>query len=124
VIDNIREVDFMNTNLASVTLLEQLEKLNFSKEEYQTLYDYCSNRNYGEEGIPVYLMLDDLTIDQGETQSIQSGDPMFNFFLAKAANELVFHLQKEGKSLTELNVAKALELLAEKYFSINPGTPK
>ncbi|MDM5326255.1 hypothetical protein [Neobacillus sp. CF12] len=114
----------MSAKLTSDILLEQLEKLIFTKEEFQTLYDYCSNRNYGEEGIPVYLLLDDLTNDQGDTQSIQSGDPMFNLLLAKAANELLSYLQKEGHELTELDVAKAFELLAEKYFSINPGTPK
>ncbi|WP_223588251.1 hypothetical protein [Neobacillus bataviensis] len=114
----------MGTEVTSDILLEQLEKLIFTKEEFKTLYDFCSNRNYGEEGIPVYLMLDDLTNSQDDTLSIQSGDPMFNFLLAKAANELISHLTTEGHELTELDVAKAFELLAEKYFSFNSGTPK
>ena len=114
----------MSAKVTLDILSKQLEKLNFSKGEFQALYDFCSNRNYGEEGIPVYLMLDDMTNEQEEPQTIQSGDPFFNFLLAKAANELLSHLQKEDQSMTELDVAKAFELLAEQYFSINPGTVK
>ncbi|MCK1992953.1 hypothetical protein GW626_05310 [Peribacillus muralis] len=114
----------METKVDLISLEKQLEKLIFTKEEFQTLHDYCSNRNYGEEAVAVYLMLEDLTEEKSQPETIQSGDPMFNFLLAKAASELLVHVQKEDQQITELDVAKAFELLAEKYFSFSQGTPK
>ncbi len=104
----------MDKFLNSYILVE--EEFEKAKNEYEEVIKIRQERNEGEKGVPVYLILDDLTDDSKE--DIRSGDSMFNLFLTiSALNYLCFHKEEADLDITPGDISIILGALAEKYFT-------
>ena len=84
------------------------------KKEIEDIVKIRKNRNVGEAGVPVYLILDDLT--EENTEPIKSGDSMFNILLVISAIQYLDYLVEEKKDVNADKVSQVLGALAEKYF--------
>lgn len=92
-----------------------------TKEEFQRLMAYCDSRENAEDGIPMLLVLEDLTDAQGGLEKrTQTGDAAFNALLMIQAKAFLKHLKKDDGPVKEAEAARVLELLAEKYFAMAP----
>lgn len=89
-----------------------------SKEDFITIANRCKERVYAEQGIPVFLALEDLTKEEIE---IESGDKIYNFLIVIAISIFMEHYKEyEGKEEIESkDIGKIVELVAAKYFNIN-----
>ncbi|MCF8001756.1 MAG: hypothetical protein K9K76_07885 [Halanaerobiales bacterium] len=97
-------IDFISENL-------NLEKINNEDKE---IINIREERNVGEAGVPVYLILEDLT-DQA-SEPIESGDSMFNLLLVISAIHYLDYLVSEDEVIDSDKFSKVLGVLAEKYF--------
>lgn len=93
-----------------------------TKDEFEKILAMRSNRNFGQQGVPVYLMLDDLTENKVDNNSgkdidLKSGNALFNSILALGTLVYMKHLKKEGEEVTYLDVAEVFGVLADKYFT-------
>jgi hypothetical protein len=84
------------------------------KKEIEDTVEMREKRNIGEAGVPVYLILDDLTEESPEP--IKSGDSMFNILLAISAIQYIDYLVEDKKDVNADKVSQVLGALAEKYF--------
>ncbi|MDZ7671579.1 MAG: hypothetical protein U5K53_01865 [Halanaerobiales bacterium] len=88
-----------------------LDKL---KKENEEIAKIREKRNVGEAGVPVYLILDDLT--ETKNDPIESGDSLFNLLLMISAVYYLDHLGCEEDDIDSDKFSLVLSALAEKYF--------
>lgn len=93
-----------------------------TRYEFDKILAMRNSRNLGQMGVPVYLMLDDLTQNKKENNcesdtDLKSGDKLFNSILALGSLVYIKHLKDQGEEVTSLDVAEVFGVLADKYFT-------
>jgi hypothetical protein len=81
---------------------------------------FCRSKNYKEEGIPMYLVLEDVSNQQesgSKTPTPHSGDQMFHGMLVAASELIRQQLQQRQENLRSEDISILLEVLAERYFT-------
>jgi hypothetical protein len=88
--------------------------------DFDRLLEYCESKNYNEEGIPMYLVLEDVSGKAlGEAPIMpRSGDSFFNFMLVTALD--IYRQRKQGNKveLQSEDISRMLEVLAEHYAGV------
>jgi hypothetical protein len=88
--------------------------------DFDRLLEYCESKNYNEEGIPMYLVLEDVSgRGVGATPVMpRSGDSFFNFMLVTALD--IYRQRKQGNKveLQSEDISRMLEVLAEHYAGV------
>lgn len=90
--------------------------------DFERLLEYCESKNYNEEGIPMYLVLEDvsgkaLSADTAPVMP-RSGDSFFNLMLVTALD--IYRQRKQGNNveLQSQDIGRMLEVLAEHYAGV------
>jgi hypothetical protein len=88
--------------------------------EFDRLLEYCESKNYNEEGIPMYLVLEDVSGKASGATPVmpRSGDSFFNFMLVTALD--IYRQRKQGNNveLQAQDINRMLEVLAEHYAGV------
>jgi hypothetical protein len=90
--------------------------------DFDRLLEYCESKNYNEEGIPMYLVLEDVSGKALGTNAApvmpRSGDSFFNFMLVTALD--IYRQRKQGSKveLQSEDISRMLEVLAEHYAGV------
>jgi hypothetical protein len=88
--------------------------------DFDRLLEYCESKNYNEEGIPMYLVLEDVSGREAGVTPImpRSGDSFFNLMLVTALN--IYRQRKQGNNieLQSQDISRLLEVLAEHYAGV------
>ena len=105
------------------TLLEGLddETLAQLRAAFELRAARCAARNYNEEGIPMFLVLEDVSGDaEGlARRGVGSGEPSYNRLLATALELFADFLAVERGRLEPKDINLVLEVLADAYFAPN-----
>lgn len=109
----------MQNNAASVDRSAR-EDLGGLGSDFDQLLEHCESKNYNEEGIPMYLVLEDVSgREMGATPVMpRSGDSFFNFMLVTALD--IYRQRKQGSNveLQSQDISRLLEVLAEHYAGV------
>jgi hypothetical protein len=98
------------------------DDLSFLGADFERLLEYCESKNYNEEGIPMYLVLEDVS---GKALGVstapvmpRSGDSFFNLMLVTALD--IYRQRKQGTKveLESKDIGRMLEVLAEHYAGV------
>ena len=88
--------------------------------DFDRLLEYCESKNYNEEGIPMYLVLEDVSAKALGTAPVmpRSGDSFFNLMLVTALD--IYRQRKQGSKveLESKDIGRMLEVLAEHYAGV------
>jgi hypothetical protein len=88
--------------------------------DFDKLLEYCESKNYNEEGIPMYLVLEDVSGKAlGAVATMpRSGDSFFNLMLVTALD--IYRQRKQGDNveLQSKDISRMLEVLAEHYAGV------
>jgi hypothetical protein len=94
----------------------------FLGSDFERLLEYCESKNYNEEGIPMYLVLEDVSgqaLGTGAPPVVpRSGDSFFNLMLVTALEIFRQHKQGSTVELQPQDIGRMLEVLAEHYSGI------
>lgn len=110
-------------NFEPVLELLDSEAMKRLKEQFERRAERCRNKNYNEEGIPMFLVLEDVGCDaSGAARTgVISGDPMYNLMLAAMLEVFSSHLANQDRALEPKEISIMLEVLADQYFALaNP----
>jgi hypothetical protein len=85
---------------------------------------FCQSKNYREEGIPMYLTLEDVSQKalskkkvSKKSTALSSGDQMVNLMMVETLELFHQQLKRRKKDLRSEDISMILEVLAERYFS-------
>jgi hypothetical protein len=90
--------------------------------EFEEHVKYCRGRNYNQEGIPMLLVLED--VSGSASPPLSSGDPLYNLSLVAATELFREQLQQEGRDLRPEDIFSILEVVAERYFGFLSSHPE
>ncbi len=110
-------------NFEQVLDLLDDEAMKRLKEQFEAHAERCRNKNYNEEGIPMFLVLEDVGGDAcGAARiGVTSGDPMYNLMLAATLEVFSSCLAGQDRALEPKEISIMLEVLADQYFALaNP----
>lgn len=97
---------------------DEVAKSGFAQKFAEQLA-HCRNKNYNEEGIPMFLVLEDLSRAPDDSAAhVSSGDPLYNLFLAAALELFREQLTQQQGELRSEDISHMLEVLAEHYFIV------
>ena len=113
---------------ASARALFTPEQLQAFEEAFDKRVAYCRSKNYSEEGIPMFLVLEDVSKTQNaiipsNTESTMPRDSLFDFLLVTAIEVYKQQLETKNKPLEAKDIGLLLEVLAEHFF-ITARSPK
>jgi hypothetical protein len=93
-------------------------------ERFDAQAERCRAKNYNEEGIPMFLVLEDMVLEDvrgdGTRQPGASSDPLYDALLAAALELFAEHVASAKGTLEPKDVSVILEVMAETYF-VPPG---
>lgn len=89
--------------------------------DFEKWLEYCESKDSNEEGIPMYLVLENVSgkaLGSNTAPRVpHSGDSFFNLMLVTALD--IFRQRKQGNKveLRSEDISEMLEVLAERYFN-------
>lgn len=94
------------------------------EQDFQQHAKFCQSKNYREEGIPMYLVLEDVSQKAVSKKNVskkstthQSGDQMVNLMMVAVLELFHQQLKRRKKTLRSEDISVILEVLAERYFT-------
>lgn len=94
------------------------------EQDFKRHAKFCRSKDYREEGIPMYLTLEDVSqkaVSKKKTTKkstiLQSGDQMVNLMMVETLELFHQQLKRRKKDLRSEDISVILEVLAERYFS-------
>ncbi len=86
---------------------------------------FCQSKDYREEGIPMYLVLEDVSqkavskkkVSKRKRTSLSSGDQMIHLMMVEVLELFYQQLKRRKKDLRSEDISMILEVLAERYFA-------
>ncbi len=97
---------------------------------FETAFDrqaaYCRSKIYNEEGIPMFLVLEDVSSDTPTVREVAEAAPrdaLFDLLLVTATEVYKQQLEAKGEPLSPKDISLLLEVLAEHFF-VTAQAPK
>jgi hypothetical protein len=120
-----------NTNKTYQKLAKYIETLlgetssQALERDFKRHAKFCQSKNYREEGIPMYLTLEDVSqkavskkkVSKRKSTALSSGDQMVNLMMVETLELFHQQLKRRKKDLRSEDISMILEVLAERYFS-------
>lgn len=107
----------MQESLSRSTQLLSPEAREALSAEVKRVAARCRSRDYNEEGIPMYLILEDVGGEPAPTM----GSALHNLLLASAAESAMEAL--EFSEIGPREIATVFEVLASQLFTLNAAQP-
>lgn len=109
---------------ASARALFTAEQLREFEGAFDKQATYCRSKNYSEEGIPMFLVLEDVSGTPSTesapviaTESTAPRDSLFDLLLVTATEVYKQQLESKGEPLEAKDIGLLLEVLGEHFFT-------
>jgi len=110
---------------ASARALFTTEQLKVFEEAFEQQASYCRNKIYSEEGIPMFLVLEDVSeptdaakpLNEAPLETAAPRDALFDLLLVTAIEVYKQQLESKGEPLQAKDIGLLLEVLAEHFFT-------
>jgi hypothetical protein len=87
------------------------------EQDFKRNARFCQKKDSREEGIPMYLVLEDVSQKKTKAKKPESGDIMIRLLMVQVLELFHQQLKRRKKKLRSEDISVILEVLAERYFS-------
>jgi hypothetical protein len=87
------------------------------EQDFKRQARFCEDKDSREEGIPMYLVLEDISQKKTTPKKRESGDIMVRLLMVQVLELFHQQLKRRKKDLRSEDISLILEVLAERYFS-------